>query len=358
MSDKKKNTFENVISTSTRPVAGFSLYQAEGNKESPAEKIYDKIETTHAQTIRNKQIQGLVKEETGEDQGGRRSSKRYLVDPSNGVISIDEEEGDLSYRDAVLTSASIISTLKAQSGDSSDGAVQIFREAISAIKENRASNLQDTEKKKEFYVDDASGIIVQDPENGDLTLSEARAIAQSRKRVPATNEGITKEGLELLKRDLRDEVKQAIENIGKGNQEPAFTFDNDGKPVLNPNSKGMSIVDVMAYQFMTKSQNPQGNLYKTAEGNILSLDDVLSLKRFDREEARKDRKVDSLQEMVAEARKQMPLIGEGIKEILSQRTIAGQHEANAEQEAAARREQEQKEKTQGGETSVSQSAEV
>ena len=353
MTNEKKNIFENVISTTTKPVAGFSLYQdLEGNKESPAEKIYDKMETTQAQALRKKQMDNLIKGDTAEGQeASQRNPKRYLVDPGTGVISIDEEEGDLSYRDAVLTSASIIGNLRAQSGDSSDGAVQLFKEAISAIKENRVSTLQDTEKKKEFYVDDDSGIIVQDPENGDLTLSEARAIAQSRKRVSAPNDGITKEGLELLKRDMRDELKQAIESLGKDNQDPPFIFDNEGKPMLNPKSKGMSLSDVLAYQFITKPQNQQG-MYKDSDGHIMSLNDALDLKRFEREEDRKDKKLDSLQELVAEARKQMPLIGEGVKEILSRRTIAERQGNSQEQQEA------ETEEAKGGETSENQSAEV
>jgi len=368
--DKKKIVFDTELHTSTKPVAGISLYQGlEGNKEeSPAEKIYDKMEATQAQALRGKQMEGLIKEATGEGQdASKRNLKRYLVDPGTGVISIDEEEGDLSYRDAVMSSASIIATLRAQGGDTEkkrefyvddkSGVImhdpengEFTLSEARAIAQSRQGVSAPTEKKKEFYVDDKSGVIMHDPENGELTLSEARAVAQSRQRVAAPNEGITKEGLELLKRDLRDELKQNIENIGKGNQEPAFTFDKDGKPVLNPNSKGMSLSDVLAYQFITKPQNSQG-MYKDDAGNIMALKDALDLKRFNNEEVRKDKKVDSLQEIITEARKQMPLIGKGIEEMLSQRNIT-RREISQEDKVA------ETEETPGGETLINQSAEV
>ena len=354
-----KRTYENEIKMTKKPIAGISLYQdGEKEREPSAEKIYDKIEITQAQQLRGKQMDSLIKGETPTE-AAQRSPKRYLVDPTTGVITVDEEEGELSYKDAILSSASVMGALRAQRGDS-DGAVEIFKTAVEIVNNNRTPGAT-AEKIREFYIDDDTGVIIHDPENGELTLSEARAMAQSRQRAlaPRGEESITREGLELLKRDLRDELRALIAG---GNQESPFQFNEEGKPVLNPGAKGLSISDVLAYQFMTKEQQPgpgAGGLYKDAQGNIMSLPDALELKKFENEEVRKDKRVDSLQGIIADARKQLPLIAEGIQEALVSRARGASREGAFEgEEPREEVHQEVRQEQEGGEVFQHPSVEI
>ena len=98
-------------------------------------------------------------------------TKRYLVNPETGNIDVDEEEGEYTYKDALLVSGSI-------QGKSSHyyKAINLIN-AVSTL--SKPSETKIAEKPKEYYVAPVTGEIVHDPKNGEYTLSEARIVSQS-----------------------------------------------------------------------------------------------------------------------------------------------------------------------------------
>jgi len=175
MTTRKPNYKGNIGYTHT-PIAGVTLYQ-ERNAEPSLEELIQGLDKSDIQEKRKEELLAKLDDRIEKIRGKKqmasvgRNLKRYLVDPETGKIDIDEEEGDYTYKDALLISASV----KGKGGH--------FEEAINLIKTVTAlgegKKPQADEKPKEFYVDPQTAVIIHDPDNGEYTLSEARAISQS-----------------------------------------------------------------------------------------------------------------------------------------------------------------------------------
>ncbi len=223
-------------------------------------------------------------------------TKRYDVDPMTGIISVNEEDGEYTYKDAVLVSTSI----RGPNHDSSRDLVKI------------------DVRPKEFAVDE-DGEISHDPENGELTLYQARALAESRRRPLVPDEVITPERVELKMRDLRDELSKLIENTVKetmhglkdailplipGKQELPFTLNEKGDVILNPKAS-LSAMEVLVFQQLQKKDSGSGTLIRDGE-NVFPLPAWMEVKKFNLEQNRKQETHDAIVGVVKQIREGVP----------------------------------------------------
>lgn len=267
------------------------------------------------------------------DEKAGGAAKRYLVDQETGVISVDEEEGELNYRDAQIVSASIAK----KRGD--------YDQAISLIKAVRDDPLGGGETRKKVWDVDEYGQIERDPENGEYTLSEAREVSRSRQALIPRDEPINKDKLDIMKRDIRDEFKGIISDevgklktlLGTKDGELPFTFDEKGEPQLNKNSK-FGLMELVIYNTL-KNANKQERMYKDADGVVMDLPSWLEVKGFEREQARKDQMNDTVTGLIEMGRKELPPLVQGIinmtttkkaEEALAKGGWSGQDKAKSE----------------------------
>lgn len=239
----------------------------------------------------------------------KASPKRYLVDPETGGITI-EEDGEYTYKDALLISTSI----KGKKGEY-EGAISLIRAAKELGPESKSET---GERPREFYVDER-GIIVHDPENGEFTLSQARALAESKQRalIPTSQDVITPEKLELFKRDILDETTRSVSSAvatveGKfASQEPAITINEKGDLELDPSRKP-GLTEILVYTLSRRNERP----YTDKSGNIFNtLPEAIEFKRFEREEGRKDDMATAIRDTIQEGRRQFPALVQSIKNL-------------------------------------------
>jgi len=166
------------VTYTKRPLAGITLYQDTDRKDGASiEEMLDELEKSDILSARKELLLGKLRERgviasKTDKKAAELNPKRYLVDPDTGKITVDVEEGELTYKDASLISASI----KNKGGGNLDEAINLLTALKTLTKEE---TVKVAEKPKEYYVDPDSGVIVHDPDNGEHTLSEARAISQS-----------------------------------------------------------------------------------------------------------------------------------------------------------------------------------
>ena len=171
--------FLGTITYSKRPIAGVTLY-GDRKPEPTIEEMLDELERSDIRDTRKEILLRKLRERGGiaTRQGeapAQLNPKRYLVDPETGRVSVDEEEGEYTYKDALLMSSSI----KGKSGQYDD-AINLINAAKTLAQEGQSKV---AEKPKEYYVEPDTGIIVHDPENGEYALSEARTVSQSLQKV-------------------------------------------------------------------------------------------------------------------------------------------------------------------------------
>lgn len=269
-----------------------------------AEEEIEKLTAARARTKRMEEL-GLGPPARGASERSD-NPKRYLVDPQTGRIDVVEDgQGEYTYKEALLVSASI----KGGKGQYDDAITLI--NAAKALSEGGAKDKTEPEKKKEFWVGD-TGEIIHDPEHGELSLSEARAISQS-KRVLQGPEPITPDKLELLKRDVLDLTKQVIQDqvkkTGVDSQEAPFSIDEKGNIQLNPKAK-LSATDFLLYQLLRQERH---GLYRDSQGNVMALPEFLEVKKWEREEDRKDERNKILTDVVTEGKKYLPFVVEALR---------------------------------------------
>ncbi|GAI62643.1 unnamed protein product, partial [marine sediment metagenome] len=170
--------YRGTFGLSPQPIAGVTLYQDRRVTEPSIEEMMEELGKSDIREARKEELLAKLEQRVKKIRGTEKEQKpltpnpkRYLVDPETGIISVDEEEGELTYKDALLISAS-----KKSKGGQYDEAIQLINAAKTLAE---GSQPRTEERKKEFYVDQETGIIVHDPENGEYTLSEARAVSQS-----------------------------------------------------------------------------------------------------------------------------------------------------------------------------------
>lgn len=322
MSPKTKYVGTGVIrydpTSASEPPEGKLVVIGSPNKDE--DEVEHELMKLEKQRTRKKRMQeaGITEEKSPAQPPGAQTGKRYLVDPTTGVITpVEDGEGEYTYKDALLMSAS----LKGSHGDYG-AAIELIKAAQElASKPAGAGDERSAppQPKKGFYVDN-DGIIHHDAENGELSLSEARAISMSRQQAskPNTGEVLTPEKLELMRRDLRDEtVRMIAEGIKvtnpPGNQEPAFQIGDGGKVTLNPNAK-LTLTDYLLYQMVNRQENP---LYKDREGNVMALPQYLEIGKFNREEERKDKRSEALTGLIESGKKELPGLVSGLKNIMT-----------------------------------------
>lgn len=237
--------------------------------------------------------------------------ERYLVDSGTGVISIDVENGEYNYRDAQLRSSSI----KASRGEY-DQAITL----INALKGNQSAG---AEAKPRVWDVEENGEIRYDDENGPYTLGEAREVSRSRiALIPREDNTVTKDKMELWKRDVKDEIKGIVsEEVGKvkallppagsHDHEVPFFLDEKGEVQINKGAK-LGIMEFVLFNSL-KAAGKQDRLYKDKEGNVMDLPSYLEVRRFEREEHRKDKMNDSVTELFQMGKAELPKLIQGIQ---------------------------------------------
>ncbi|MBA7614700.1 hypothetical protein ES703_21969 [subsurface metagenome] len=319
----KGKTGPNFLGTmgwSKRPIAGFTLYTGALKKPEPTmEEMLEDIEKAEVRDVQKELTLRKARERLGASTKEAAppthpNPKRYLVDPETGRISVDEEEGELTYKDAILTSASI----KGKSGQYDD-AISL----INVVKE-LSKNSQDkpAEKPKEYYVDPDSGIIIHDPDNGELTLSEARTVSQSFQKAK-TDSSVQAPGIYVDGEGNVHELKpgQPIV-VQKVTREPGKTFVFDGKDLIEQEAGKPLVIKVEAQGGGASPTLPfpaisrDGQPVYDKDGNPIYVDIEPQLKwlNFQGEQKRSDERHGALMGLVQTVRENVP---DGIQAILA-----------------------------------------
>jgi len=217
--DKEKETapklnFDGTIARSKYRVEGIRVHTSDGKAEQNLEQLLEKTEKDEVMSARKDNIVSKLKKQS------EPNPKRYTVDPETGRIDIDEEGGEYTQKDAMMVSASI----KGRSGqyDAAIGLITAAK-ALAPEKENQPNM---AEKPKEFYVDPDTGAIFKDAENGEYTLSEARAISQSlHKERQAAQQG---------PRSFLDKLEEVTEGLVSKRIASMFGGDNNSPQPKDP----------------------------------------------------------------------------------------------------------------------------
>jgi hypothetical protein len=282
--------------------------------EARRAELKAKLETRRIQALKDLQDAQLALHSEGkkDTKEGKDPGKKYLVNLETGVIDVvGEGEGEYTYKDALLTSSSI----KGKAGE--------YDKAVSLLKAARdlgEGKKEEAGPKKEWYVED-DGEIVHDPENGTLTLSEARAVSASKQRLRrGGDDSLSPEKLELKLRDLKEEWNKTImemegrlrEKLTPRDEGSPFYLDEKGSIAFNNKAK-VSATDLLLWQFIKERQ---GTTVHDEHGNLLKVPDTatyLELQRFEREEHRKDKRNEQITSFIEDGRKQLPAIIETLR---------------------------------------------
>lgn len=256
-------------------------------------------------------------------------ARRFFVDPNTGVISVDLDDPDgLTYKDAVAVSASIKESKRTEQSDEYGGAVNLIR----AAREVAPQPQGEQERPRNWFVDRA-GRLQYDPENGEMTLSEARALSDSMLATREPANVMTPEKIELMQlklqmendqkwqqrlQDLQEKWKDGRERDPR-DREPPFLFGQDGSPVINPRAK-LGISEIMGFMFLQNQQKSSADpLFTDSGGNTMKLPQWLELKKWEKEEGRRDTMSTQIAGLIEEGRKQMPALAAGLKTMASKR---------------------------------------
>ena len=113
--------FGETIFYSKEPIAGITLYQG-SRPEQSIEEMFTELERADLRETRKLELLNRLKTRALKaekerldaqkalatpDEGKISSPKRYLVDPETGKIDVVDEDGEYTYKDALLVSASI-----------------------------------------------------------------------------------------------------------------------------------------------------------------------------------------------------------------------------------------------------------
>ena len=323
----RKPDYKGNISYTNQPIAGVTLYQERKSAEPTLEELIEGLDRSDIQEKRKEELLAKLDERIDKIRGKKgemtpagRNLKRYLVDPETGKIDIDEEEGDYTYKDALLLSASV----KGKGGH--------FEEAINLIKtvmDLGEGKKQTDEKPKEFYVDPQTAVIIHDPENGEYTLSEARAISQSMRG---------SEDKQKVIQYLNDEGKlveapagQPIIITKKEQAQPSKTFflneagelteQEAGKPIVIKIQQGASGSGMPAMlPFPVMGSDGQPVLDKDGKPVYANLEPMMKYMAFQSEQRRAD-----------ESHKTKLEIATGFKDLLGKAGTALSHMAEEEE---------------------------
>lgn len=316
--DKEPKFIGGTIAYTKQPIAGVTLYQDRRVTDPTIEEMLEELEKTEIRDVRKDELLKKIRTrvldigkevKTPTDQ---RNPKRYLVDPETGRVDVDEEEGELTYKDALLVSASI----KGKSGQFDDAITLIT--TVKSLEE--AGQPKPTEKPKEYYVDLETGIIVHDPDNGEFTLSEARAVSQSMKKSttpesqPPPGFYVDDEGnIQELKLGQPIVVKKVVREPGKTyllNPEGEVVEQEAGKPIIikvQPVPQAFNLPATMPFPVFGADGQPAYD--KDGKPIYANLEPVMKWMGFQAEQRRADERHSALVGMVQTVRENF---GDGI----------------------------------------------
>lgn len=224
----RPSNFAGTVTFTRKHLAGITLLGSrDTRKELSLDEMMDELEKDEIRGTRKEILLSKIRERAPGARLGavapQAAAKRYIVDPETGKVDVDEEGGEYTYKDALLISASI----KGKGGHYDE-----FIKLIHAIKEAGGNDPPKPEMRpKEYYVEQNTGVIVKDAENGDLTLSEARTISQSLKKAdpgdPPTSYSVDAEGeLHEVKPGAPLVVKKIVREPSK-----TYVLNAEGEPV-------------------------------------------------------------------------------------------------------------------------------
>lgn len=272
--------FKGTIGYTSQPVGGVMVYQQKKG-EPTIDEMLEELDRSDIRAARKQELLARIGERIAtlsgkkEEKSLSNNPKRYMVDPETGRIEV-VEDGEYTYKDALTVSASI----KGKAGDY-QGAINLIR----AARELAADSIKPAEeRKKEFYVDD-QGVIRHDPENGELTLSEARATSQSIQRNasgPPPSYYVDQEG----------NVHQASPGepvvVKQKETQPSKNYLVDQSGNLREIQPGQPVVVKVERQTETPPSTPIQ--LRDRDGNPMTMDinSLISWKKFESEENRAD----------------------------------------------------------------------
>jgi len=145
----KEPKFIGTIAYSSRPVAGVTLYTDRKVTEPSLEEMIDELEKDEIRGVKKDLLITKVKERMGipikqSVTPGQPNPKRYLVDPESGKIEVDVEEGEYTYKDALLVSSSI-KDKRDQTKGTQPAAMEKVSELLTALEPyiNKGSNREE-----------------------------------------------------------------------------------------------------------------------------------------------------------------------------------------------------------------------
>lgn len=329
---KRESNFGSTISYSKTPVKGITIAEAARPPEPTIDEMLDELEKSELRDARKEELLAKVRRRVADLTGSEkretteRNPKRYLVDPDSGAISVDEEEGELTYKDALLISAS-----KKSKGGQYDEAIQLIN-AAKALAEGSQTKTED--KKKEFYVDQETGIIVHDSENGEYTLSEARAVSQSMQKAktgvdqpnqPPPNYFVDAEGnLHKLEPGQPAVVKQGLPQPPK-----TYVVQPDGGVKEQP--PGQPII-VKIEPSSNSSNLPALGLDKDGNPLFRNFDELIGWKRYESEEKRSDERHKGLMDLVQLAKENIPVGMQALQRAAAEQQGGGSEAESGQQQ--------------------------
>jgi len=303
-------------------------------RENRKRRLADKLEDKDAE-LELKELQDEL-EGGNKDQGNQGNQgagnqpttgnqKRYRVDPESGDMWPTDSEDGLSYGDALLAASQI----KAKGGKFSEAqelfnTFKSFYDTLNPPESNKGKE----EPERAWDVDD-EGRMYRDPEGGEYTYREAKAVSESRRKalVPKdSDDKLTAKDLELerqrqenrvkeLKDEFYDAVNKTLEDYSSRIPQPKGLFDQ----IMDLVQRYQSLPEPIRKRFDALlgggDSRDSSLLLRDSNGNPVSIEDWIKLERFRRSEDRADRRERTLNNFFEEGRKQLPSIVEGFKEM-------------------------------------------
>ncbi|MBA7558418.1 hypothetical protein ES708_00021 [subsurface metagenome] len=297
----KENKYDNVFSTTIKPVAGFTLYQgAEKPKEPSIEELLEEAEKAEIRDVRKEEVLKKMRARAADigkadkTPTAQPNPKRYLVDPATGKIDIDEEEGEYTYKDALLVSASI----KGKGGQADD--------IIKIVNAVRGWGGQ-TDKKSYVVQQGEEGAVVQEVEPNKPLILNAPASNKPPVTYFVDNQGNVKQaqpgepvvlGQPIQSKSFIEQVTDFAGAIGSLKEAGPMLRSILGVPESSGNTPAGVPVQVTG---------PDGKPF------VMDLGQIINWKKFEGEERRADEQQHAITGLAQAVRENIP---DGIQALL------------------------------------------
>jgi len=301
----------------------------ENRKRRLADKLEDKDTELELKELEDELGGGKNKDQGNQGNQGAGNQpptgnqKRYRVDPESGDMWPTDSEDGLSYGDALLTSSQI----KAKGGKFSEAqelfnTFKSFYDTLNPPESNKGKE----EPERMWDVDD-EGRMYRDPEGGEYTYREAKAVSESRRKALVSKDSddkLTPKDLEIERerqknreKELRDEfsntINNALDEFSSKIPQPKGLWDQITEFIEKYESLPKPIRERLDEFLGGNNKNPM--VLRDSNGNPVSIEDWIKLEKFRRSEDRADRREKALISLFEEGRKQLPGMFEGFKEM-------------------------------------------